>query len=139
MKLLISLFEFQVSPLELLVRGTLIYWFLFLLFRFFLRRDSGSIGLADILVVVLVADAAQNGMAGDSKTVIESMTLIATIGAWNYFINWMAFHYGWFARFVQPRTILLVQHSRLLRKNLAQEMITEDELHTRCVRAVLTT
>ncbi len=42
MKLLISLFEFQVSPLELVVRGTLIYWFLFLLFRFFLRRRAAQ-------------------------------------------------------------------------------------------------
>ena len=74
-----SIFEFQVSPLELLVRGSLIYWFLFLLFRFILRRDAGSLGLADILVIVLIADASQNGMSGEYKSVSEAIVLVGTI------------------------------------------------------------
>lgn len=36
-----SLFELSLNPLELVARGTLMYWFLFLLFRFFLRREWG--------------------------------------------------------------------------------------------------
>ena len=36
------------------------YWFLFLMFRFVLRRDAGAVGIADILLVVLIADASQN-------------------------------------------------------------------------------
>ncbi len=34
-----DLFEFHVSALELVVRGTLVYWLLFVIFRFVLRRD----------------------------------------------------------------------------------------------------
>ncbi|HYI97461.1 MAG TPA: YetF domain-containing protein [Bryobacteraceae bacterium] len=123
-----SLFQFQVSPWELILRGTLIYWFLFLLFRFILRRDAGALGLADILVVVLVADAAQNGMAGDSKSVGEAMLLIGTIACWNYFIDWMSFRYPWFARFAEPSVVSLIETGRIQRKNLEKEMLTEEEL-----------
>ena len=35
-------FGIAVNPLELVIRGTLVYWFLFLVFRFVLRRDAGS-------------------------------------------------------------------------------------------------
>ena len=35
---LVSLFAFNVNPLEIVLRGTVMYWFLFLLFRFLLRR-----------------------------------------------------------------------------------------------------
>lgn len=55
-----ALFAFDVSPMELIVRGTLMYWFLFLVFRFVLQRDIGSVGVADVLLIVLVADASQN-------------------------------------------------------------------------------
>ncbi|MBX9599856.1 MAG: DUF421 domain-containing protein [Bryobacteraceae bacterium] len=123
-----SLFQFHVSPLEILARGSLIYWFLFLLFRFILRRDAGSLGLADILVVVLIADAAQNGMAGDAKSVGEAMLLIATIAGWNYFINWMAFRYSWFARFAEPGVVDLIENGRWNRRNMDREMLTEEEL-----------
>jgi len=77
------LFEVQISPWELVARGSLVYWFLFFLFRFGLRRDAGSLGLADILVIVLIADAAQNGMSGEYKTVAEATILVGTIAAWN--------------------------------------------------------
>jgi uncharacterized membrane protein YcaP (DUF421 family) len=123
-----AIFEFQVSPLELFVRGTLIYWFLFLLFRFGLRRDSGSLGLADILVIVLIADAAQNGMSGDYKSVGEAMVLVGTIAGWNYALDWLSYQYAWFARFSQPQVVMLVRHGRMLRANLQKQMLTEEEL-----------
>ena len=44
-----GLFTFSVSPLELFVRASVIYWFLFLTFRLILRRDVGAIGIADVL------------------------------------------------------------------------------------------
>jgi len=123
-----NLFHFAISPWELILRGTLVYWFLFVLFRFVLRRDSGSIGLADILVIVLIADAAQNGMAGEYKSIGEAFILIGTIAAWNYWIDWMSFRYPRFARFAEARVVPLVRHGRILRANLQREMLTEGEL-----------
>jgi uncharacterized membrane protein YcaP (DUF421 family) len=123
-----SLFHFQVPAWELIVRGSLIYWFLFILFRFVLRRDAGSLGLADVLVIVLIADAAQNGMAGESKSVGEAMVTVSTIAGWNYFIDWMSLRYQWFARFSEPRVVTLIRHGSIVRRNLQREMLTEDEI-----------
>src|SRR5262245_52433496 len=73
------LFELRVSVPELVVRGTAVYWFLFLLFRFVLRRDVGQLGVADVLLLVLVADASQNAMSGSYTTITEGFVLVATI------------------------------------------------------------
>jgi uncharacterized membrane protein YcaP (DUF421 family) len=72
-------FGIAVNPLELVIRGTLVYWFLFLVFRFVLRRDAGSIGIADLLLLVLVADASQNAMSASYTTVAEGAVLVGTI------------------------------------------------------------
>ena len=125
-----TLFRFQVSPWELIARGSLIYWFLFVLFRFILRRDAGSLGLADVLVIVLIADAAQNGMSGEYKSVGEAMLLVGTIAGWNYFIDWMSFRHRWFARFAEPRAVTLIKHGTIIRTNMHQEMLTEEELES---------
>ena len=66
------------NPLELVVRGTAMYWVLFLLFRFVLRRDVGSIAIADVLLLVL-ADASQNAMAGGYETVSDGVELMAAL------------------------------------------------------------
>ena len=71
---LAALFRITVDPLEIVVRGTVMYWFLFALFRFVLRRDVGSIGIADVLLVVLIADASQNAMAGGYASITDAGT-----------------------------------------------------------------
>jgi uncharacterized membrane protein YcaP (DUF421 family) len=43
-----SVFAVHTSLWELVARGTTMYWFLFLLFRFVLRRDIGQIGVSTI-------------------------------------------------------------------------------------------
>lgn len=128
---LAPLFRFDVSPLELIVRGTLLYWFLFLLFRFVLRRDTGSIATADILLLVLIADASQNAMAGGYGTVAEGLVLISTLAAWNWLLDWVAWRFQALARFVEPRPLHLIRHGRVLRANLRRELMTVDELHSK--------
>jgi uncharacterized membrane protein YcaP (DUF421 family) len=81
--------SFSMSPLEILIRGTIMYWFLFLLLRFLLRRDTGSAGISGILFVVLLGDAAQNAMIGTGNTVADGAMLIATLAAWNYLLDWL--------------------------------------------------
>ena len=123
-----SLIEFNVSPLELIVRGTCLYWFLFLIFRFVLRRDVGGIGVADVLLVVLIADASQNAMAGGYTSVAEGLVLVATLVGWNVLIDWLSFRLRWFERIVEPKPLPLVRNGKFLHRNLRAEFLTVDEL-----------
>lgn len=123
-----SVFGMTMSPVEIVVRGTLVYWFLFLIFRFILRRDIGSVTIADVLVLILIADASQNAMAGEYRTVSEGALLIATIVGWNYTLDWASFRFPGLSRLVSPPPLLLVRHGKVLQRNLQQELMTPDEL-----------
>ena len=57
--------------LEIFIRGTAIYLGLFAMIRFLAKREVGSLAVTDLLVIVLIADAAQNGMAGDYHSVSD--------------------------------------------------------------------
>lgn len=123
-----SLFGSSVPPLELVVRGTAIYWFLFLLFRVVVRRDAGSIGLADILLVVIVADAAQNGMAGEYRSVTDGMILIGTITGWNVALDYAAYRSLRLQRWLLPRQLVLVKNGEIQYPNLRRQFMSEQEL-----------
>jgi len=123
-----SLFAMTLHPAELVLRGTLMYWFLFLIFRFLMRRDAGALGIADILLLVLVADASQNAMSGGYTTVSEGALLVATIVGWNWLIDWAGFHFAAIARFTTPPAVVLVRHGRLVRRNLRREHLSDEEL-----------
>lgn len=117
----------ELSLLEMFVRGTVVYLALFLYFRL-LRRGAGGVGIADLLVIVLVADASQNAMANEYHSITEGLVLVLTIGFWDYLLDWLGYRHPLFERLLRPKPLLLVSHGRLLRQNMRREMITEEEL-----------
>lgn len=125
-----DVFAFGLSPLELVVRGTAMYWFLFVIFRFIVRRDVGSVGVADILILVIVADAAQNAMSGEYNSVADGIVLVGTLIFWNVLLDRLSFRYPAFRKFASAPPLCLVLDGQLLRRNLRREYITEEELWT---------
>lgn len=126
-----ELFRFDVNPLELVVRGSLMYWFIFLLFRFVLRRDVGSIGIPDVLLIVLIADASQNALAGGYTSVAEGCVLVATLAGWNYALDWASYQFKFVRRLVEAPPRPLIRRGRVLRANLRHEMLTLDDLYAK--------
>jgi uncharacterized membrane protein YcaP (DUF421 family) len=119
------------SPAELIVRGTLMYWFLFLVLRFILRRDTGNAGISDILFVVLLGDAAQNGMIGDGETVGDAVLLISVLVAWNYVLDFLGYHVRFFEWLTDPPPICLIRDGRVLRRNMRREHLTDTEIEAK--------
>lgn len=122
-----SLFQPTVSMAEVFVRGTLTYLFLYTVLRV-LRRQAGTLSISDLLVVVLIADAAQNAMAGQYNSITEGVALITTIAFWDYFLDWLGDRFPKIGRILRPPPLLLIRDGALQKGNMRREMITEDEL-----------
>ncbi|MFT4045530.1 MAG: DUF421 domain-containing protein [Solimonas sp.] len=122
-----ALFVPSGSLAEIVLRGTLIYLFLFTLMRV-LHREAGQFNIADLLVVVIIADAAQNGMAGTYNSVTEGVVLIATIVAWDFTLDWATFRFAAVRRLVQPQSVALIRDGNIQWRAMRRELITETEL-----------
>lgn len=116
------------SLLEMVVRGSLMYFVIFGLMRVVLKRQAGGIGTADVLVIVLVAEVAGAGFAGESKSVTEGSVLVATILFWTYAIERLGYRFPAFERLLRPQTLVLVENGKMLRKNMRAELVTVEEL-----------
>ena len=114
--------------LEMIIRGTIIYLGLFFLLRAVMRREAGTLGITDLLVIVLLADAAQNAMAGDYTSITDGVVLIGTIVFWSYALQWASYHIPAIRKWVDPPPLLLVRHGKMNRRNMRKELITEEEL-----------
>ncbi len=91
------------SLAEIVVRGTVIYLALFLAMRFMPRRTIGGMGPSDLLLVVLIADAVQNGMGGRYESLTEALLLAA-------------------------KPVVVIRDGKIIHRNLAREQISEEEL-----------
>lgn len=123
-----SLFSFDVPVLEIILRGSVMYISLFILLRVVLKRQAGSLGMTDLLLITLIADASQNAMAGEYQSIPAGIVLVSTIIFWSYTFDWLSYQFPWFNRLTEPRPLPLIRGGRMLRKNMRRELITEDEL-----------
>jgi uncharacterized membrane protein YcaP (DUF421 family) len=128
MENLFGLFTLTLPIWEIVLRGSAIYLSLILLFRFVVRRDIGAVGTADLLILVLISDASQNAMAGESKTIADGLVLIATLIGWNLLLNWLSFRFPRLRRLVEADKLLLIRNGEIQRRNMRREFITEEEL-----------
>lgn len=116
--------------LEIVFRGSVMYLALFILLRVVLKRQSGTTGVTDLLVIVLIADAAQNGMAGGYNSIADGVILVVVIISWAYVLDAVAYRWPFAARLIRPAPLLLVRDGKLMRGNMRRELISVPELRS---------
>lgn len=117
----------DIPVLETLFRATVMYFALLLLMRIS-KRQGGELGMADVLVIVVLADAAQNAIAGEYNSIASGILVVSTIIFWDYMIDWITYRFPVFDRFMKPQTVCLVKNGRMQIKGMRDEMVTKDEL-----------
>ncbi len=116
------------SVAEMVVRGTLMYLALFMIFRFVVNRQRSAIGISDVLVIVLIADASQNAFAKEYKSITEGVVLVLTIIFWDLCLDWLEYHWRPIAWLIRPAPVCLVRDGRFIVAALRNEMLTREEL-----------
>jgi uncharacterized membrane protein YcaP (DUF421 family) len=118
------------SIAEMMLRGTVMYLCLFLILRFVMLRQSSTIAIADLLVIVVIADAAQNAFAKEYQSITEGLVLVLTVVAWDMALNWLSYRFKPLERLLAPAPLELVRNGQMNRRNMRKEFITEDELRS---------
>ncbi|HBY97368.1 MAG: DUF421 domain-containing protein [Ardenticatenaceae bacterium] len=118
----------QTPLLESMVRISVVYLFLVFLLRVVLKRESAGTSISDLLVIVLLADAVQNGMAGGYTSVGDALILAATLIFWDWLLSFLAYHQYWFFRLVRPERLLIIKDGKIIKSHTQKELLTREEL-----------
>src|SRR5688572_23555023 len=116
------------SVAEMVVRGTLMYLALFIIFRFVANRQRSAIGISDVLVVVLIADAAQNAFSKEYRSITEGVVLVLTIILWDLLLDWLEYHWRPIAWLFRSPPVCLVRDGRFVAAAMRNEMLTREEV-----------
>jgi uncharacterized membrane protein YcaP (DUF421 family) len=114
--------------LELFLRGTIMYLTIVVLLRVVVRRELGGISMTDMLVIVLIAEVAGNGISDNFQSVIESTVLVGTVLFWSTIVEWLQSRYPVFERLLRHPKLKLIENGRMLHRNMRREFVTADEL-----------
>jgi uncharacterized membrane protein YcaP (DUF421 family) len=123
-----ALFVPSLPLFEIFIRGTVTYLAVFSLLRLVLKRETGSLGISDLLVVLFMAEAAHTALSGEYTSITEGIILVGVILMWDYALDVAGYHIPIMRRFVHPPPTKLIENGKLLKRNLRKEYITMDEL-----------
>lgn len=123
----LAVFGPETPLLELLARGTALYFILLLLIRLMPRRTGGELATMDLIFILLIAEAAAHAQ-GRYTTIFDGVVMIVTFMAWNWVVNNLSYHIPAIERLVSASAIPVIRDGALLRRNMRREYLTEDEL-----------
>ncbi len=113
---------------QFIVRGVVVYVSLVVLLRVSGKRQIGQIGLLDLVLVLLVANAVQNAMVGPDTSLGGGLIAMGVLIGVDWLADRLGFSSARFRRlFVSPPT-LLVHDGQYVDTNMRREGVTKEEV-----------
>src|SRR3954451_21147455 len=95
------MFSLGLSVGEKVIRAALVYFFLIAALRLFGKREIGQQNTLDLLVLLLVANAVQNGIIGYDNSVTGALIGAVTLFGIDRASSWLVFRYAWAERLLR--------------------------------------
>lgn len=123
-----DIFHLQVSFGEKVLRSVLIYLFLLIAFRFAGKRELGQANTLDLVVLLLVANAVQNGIIGNDVSVTGAVVGAVVLFLLNSLFARLTFRLPRFSALVEGEPTELIEDGKVIPQALRRELISLPEL-----------
>jgi uncharacterized membrane protein YcaP (DUF421 family) len=122
------IWDLQLSVAEKVVRPALIYGFLIIALRLTGKRALSGSSTIDLLVMVLVANAVQNGIIGNDNSVTGALIGAAVILVLDRGLDYLTYRSPLLSRWFDGTPTVLFQDGRPVHRAMAHEAISLKEL-----------
>jgi uncharacterized membrane protein YcaP (DUF421 family) len=123
-----SLWTPELSPWEVVLRATVIYVFIQVLFRVVGRKELARWGASDIVLLFLIATAARKSIVADDPSLTTAMIALGTIIGLDWALSALSARSSRVADFIAGPVRQLVRDGELQREVMRKTRVSEDEL-----------
>jgi uncharacterized membrane protein YcaP (DUF421 family) len=114
--------------MDLVIRATVVFFFVFLVTRVVGRRELSQLEPFDLILLVVVGDLVQQGVTQSDESVTGALIVIATITLLSIAVSWVSFRSRRVRVITEGEPIVLVQDGRPIERNMRRERITLEDI-----------
>jgi uncharacterized membrane protein YcaP (DUF421 family) len=114
--------------MDLVIRATVVFFFIFLVTRIAGRRELSALEPFDLILLVVLGDLVQQGITQSDESVTGTLIVISTITLLSVAVSWLSFRYGKVRLVTEGEPIMLVQDGHIIEHNLRRERLTHGDL-----------
>jgi uncharacterized membrane protein YcaP (DUF421 family) len=115
--------------MDIALRAIALFSFVFLLTRVTGRRELSALEPFDLVLLIVVGDAIQQGLTQDDYSVTGAVIAVGTIATLQFVASLASYKLRWIRRVFDGEPIVLIQDGKVIESNLKRERLTVAELN----------
>lgn len=114
--------------MDIAIRAVVLFFFVFLLTRIIGRRELSSLQPFDLILLIIVGDAIQQGLTQDDYSVTGAMIAVGTFAALQVGLSYVSFRLPFLRPVLEGEPVVIVQDGKTIDRNMHRERITLEEV-----------
>jgi uncharacterized membrane protein YcaP (DUF421 family) len=114
--------------MDIVVRGVAVFFFLYILMRVIGRRELSTLEPFDLILLVILGDAVQQGLTQDDYSMTGAFLAIGTIAMLQLLTSFVSFRFPRLRPVLDGEPIVILQDGEPIDRNMRRERVTIDDL-----------
>ena len=114
--------------MELVVRATVVYWFLWLVVRGSGKRSLAEITPLEMIMIVVLGDFVQQGVTEEDMSVTGALTAVSTFVAWMLIGDLIGRRSRSAGKLLDGESVVVVRDGRPVTERLRRERLTVEDV-----------
>jgi uncharacterized membrane protein YcaP (DUF421 family) len=124
--------------MDLVIRATVVFGFIFLITRIAGRRQLSEFEPFDVILLVVLGDLVQQGITQSDESVTGTLIVISTITLLSVAVGWLSFRFARVRLITEGEPIILIHDGQIIEANLRRERLTRNDLEEEARQQQLT-
>jgi uncharacterized membrane protein YcaP (DUF421 family) len=114
--------------LDLAVRAVFLFFFVFLVTRIIGRRELSSLEPFDLILLIVIGDAMQQGLTQGDYSVTGALIVVGTFAILQVLVSYISYRFPLLRPALSGEPLVIVQDGKAIEKNMKRERITLEEV-----------
>jgi uncharacterized membrane protein YcaP (DUF421 family) len=114
--------------MDIALRSIFLFFVVFTLMRVVGRRELSSLSPFDLILLIILGDAIQQGLTQDDYSVTGAVIVVSTFAVLQVGISYAVYRFRRLRPLLRGEPIVIVQDGRTIDKNLKRERLSLEDL-----------
>src|SRR5947207_2860087 len=114
--------------MDIALRAVFLYAFVVFLIRIMGRRELSSLSAVDLVLLIVLGDAIQQGLTQDDYSVTGAIVAVSTLAVMQVVTSYISYRFRPLRKILKGEPIILVEDGKLLNQNLRRERLSADDV-----------
>ncbi|HEY2542383.1 MAG TPA: YetF domain-containing protein [Gaiellaceae bacterium] len=114
--------------MDIVLRGIVVFVFLFVLVRVMGKRELSSLEPFDLILLIILGDAVQQGLTQDDYSLTGALLAVGTIAILQIATSWLNFRIPRLRPILDGEPVVVLQDGEPILRNMRRERLTIDDL-----------